>query len=65
LSRTGASNLFGAGLPTASGKWIARSGLGASTMRYSWLDLVFYVLAIVLLVPLVMGLVESVMSCIE
>jgi len=34
-------------------------------MRYSWLDLLFYILAIVLLVPLVMRLVESIMSCLE
>jgi hypothetical protein len=34
-------------------------------MRYSWLDLLFAILAIVLLVPLVMRLAESVMSCIE
>ena len=30
-------------------------------MRYSWLDLVLYLFAIVLLIPLVMRLVESVM----
>ncbi len=35
------------------------------SMRYSWLDLVFYTLAFVLLVPLVMRLAESVMSCLE
>jgi hypothetical protein len=34
-------------------------------MRYSWLDLLFYVLAFVLLVPLVMRLAESVMRCME
>jgi hypothetical protein len=34
-------------------------------MRYSWLDLLFYILAIVLLVPLVMRLAESVMTFLE
>ena len=34
-------------------------------MRYSWLDLIMLIAAIVLLVPLVMRLVESVMSCLE
>lgn len=33
-------------------------------MRYSWLDLVLYLLAIVLLIPLVMRFVESVMKAI-
>jgi hypothetical protein len=34
-------------------------------MRYSWLDLLLYALAVVLLVPLVMRLFESVMSCLD
>jgi len=36
-----------------------------TTMRYSWLDLLFYILAFVLLVPLVMRLAESIMGCME
>jgi hypothetical protein len=31
-------------------------------MRYSWFDLVLYLFAIVLLIPLVMRLVESVLA---
>jgi hypothetical protein len=31
-------------------------------MRYNWLDPLFFIVAIVLLVPLVMRLVESVMA---
>jgi len=31
-------------------------------MRYSWLDLLFYVLAIVLLVPLVMRFTEAIVE---
>jgi hypothetical protein len=31
-------------------------------MRYSWFDLVLYVFAIVLLIPLVMRLVESILD---
>jgi hypothetical protein len=31
-------------------------------MRYSWFDLVLYLLALVLLIPLVMRLVESVLN---
>jgi len=31
-------------------------------MRYTWFDLVLYLLAIVLLIPLVMRLVESVVE---
>jgi hypothetical protein len=31
-------------------------------MRYSWLDLILYLLAIVLLIPLVMRFVESILA---
>jgi hypothetical protein len=31
-------------------------------MRYSWFDLVLYLIAIVLLIPLVMRLIESIMD---
>lgn len=31
-------------------------------MRYSWLDLVLYFLAIILLIPLVMRFVESIVA---
>lgn len=34
-------------------------------MRYSWFDLVLYVFAIVLLVPLVARLVESIVAALE
>jgi hypothetical protein len=34
-------------------------------VRYSWLDLILYLLAIVLLIPLVMRLVESVLSALD
>jgi hypothetical protein len=34
-------------------------------VRYSWLDLVLYLLAIVLLIPLVMRLVESVLNALD
>ncbi len=35
------------------------------TMRYSWFDLVLYLLALVLLIPLVMRLVESVFDAMD
>ena len=34
-------------------------------MRYFWLDLVLYILAIILLVPLVMRLIEAVNSIVD
>jgi hypothetical protein len=34
-------------------------------MRYSWFDLVLYVFAIVLLIPLVMRLVESILDVVS
>ena len=34
-------------------------------MRYSWLDVILYLLAIVLLIPLVMRLVESVIIALD
>lgn len=34
-------------------------------MRYSWFDLVLYILALVLLIPLVMRLVESVLKVLD
>jgi hypothetical protein len=34
-------------------------------MRYSWFDLVLYLFAIVLLVPLVMRLVESILDALN
>jgi hypothetical protein len=34
-------------------------------MRYSWFDLILYLLAIVLLVPLVMRLVEWVLNALD
>jgi hypothetical protein len=34
-------------------------------MRYSWFDLILYLLAIVLLIPLVMRLVESILNALD
>jgi hypothetical protein len=34
-------------------------------MRYSWYDLVLYLFAIVLLIPLVMRLVESILDVLD
>ena len=34
-------------------------------MRYSWFDLVLYILALVLLIPLVMHLVESILKVLD
>ena len=34
-------------------------------MRYSWFDLVLYLFALVLLIPLVMRLVESILDAIS
>jgi hypothetical protein len=34
-------------------------------MRYSWFDLVLYLLAIVLLIPLVMRFVESILQVLD
>ncbi len=34
-------------------------------MRYSWFDLVLYILALVLLIPLVMRLVESILKVLD
>jgi hypothetical protein len=34
-------------------------------MRYSWFDLVLYVFAIVLLIPLVMRLIESISAAMD
>jgi hypothetical protein len=36
-----------------------------SMMRYSWLDLVLYLVAIVLLIPLVVRFVEAVLAALE
>ena len=34
-------------------------------MRYSWFDLVLYLIAIILLIPLVMRLVETVLTAVD
>ncbi len=34
-------------------------------MRYSWFDLALYLIAIVLLVPLVMRLVETILNAVD
>ena len=34
-------------------------------MRYSWIDLMLYALAVVLLIPLVMRLVESILNVMD
>jgi hypothetical protein len=39
--------------------------LEGATMRYSWFDLLLYVLAIVLLIPLVMRFIETLVKALD